>query len=226
MTPAFKPDYIAWMEMGGVLAVANLRGGGEYGEDWHLAGKTLKKQNVFDDFIAAAEWLIAEGRTSREKLAIMGGSNGGLLVGAVEVQRPDLFGACIPMVGVLDMLRFHQFTAGQFWRDEFGNSRQPGRVQDAARLLAVSQHQGRHEVPADADHDGRHRRPRGADAQLQIRGRDAAGPGRRRADPAADRIQSRPRPRHAGLEADRNRGRPLGVFGERIGDGCGAIKEP
>jgi prolyl oligopeptidase len=120
LTPSFYPDYVAWMEMGGVLAVANLRGGGEYGEEWHLEGKTLKKQNVFDDFIAAAEWLIAEGRTSPEKLSIMGGSNGGLLVGAVEVQRPELFGAAIPMVGVLDMLRFHQFTAGQFWRDEYG----------------------------------------------------------------------------------------------------------
>ncbi len=121
MVPAFKPEYIGWLELGGVLAVANLRGGGEYGEEWHLAGKDLNKQNVFDDFIAAAEWLIREGRTSREKLAIMGGSNGGLLVGAVEVQRPDLFGACIPMVGVMDMLRFQEFTAGQFWRDEFGN---------------------------------------------------------------------------------------------------------
>jgi prolyl oligopeptidase len=121
LTPAFKPEYIAWMELGGVLAVANLRGGGEYGEEWHLAGKTIKKQNVFDDFIAAAEWLISEDRTSNDKLAIMGGSNGGLLVGAVMVQRPDLFGACIPMVGVLDMLRFQEFTAGQFWRDEFGN---------------------------------------------------------------------------------------------------------
>jgi prolyl oligopeptidase len=121
LTPGFTPDYLVWMEMGGVLAVANLRGGGEYGEEWHLAGKTLKKQNVFDDFIAAAEWLIAEGYTSREKIGIMGGSNGGLLVGAVMVQRPELFGATIPMVGVLDMLRFHQFTAGQFWRDEYGN---------------------------------------------------------------------------------------------------------
>jgi prolyl oligopeptidase len=120
LTPNFYADYVAWMEMGGVLAVANLRGGGEYGEEWHLAGKTLKKQNVFDDFLAAAEWLIDEGRTSRERIGIMGGSNGGLLVGAVMVQRPDLFAACIPMVGVLDMLRFHQFTAGQFWRDEYG----------------------------------------------------------------------------------------------------------
>jgi prolyl oligopeptidase len=120
IVPAFKPEYISWMELGGVLAVANMRGGGEFGEDWHVAGKTIKKQNVFDDFIGAAEWLIAEGRTSREKLAIMGGSNGGLLIGACEVQRPELFGACIPVVGVLDMLRFQQFTAGQFWRDEYG----------------------------------------------------------------------------------------------------------
>jgi prolyl oligopeptidase len=120
VVPVFKPEYIAWMEMGGVLAVANMRGGGEYGEEWHQAGKTLKKQNVFDDFIAAAQWLSEQRRTSPDKLAIMGGSNGGLLVGAVMVQRPELFGACIPIVGVLDMLRFQQFTAGQFWRDEFG----------------------------------------------------------------------------------------------------------
>ncbi|MEX2091803.1 MAG: prolyl oligopeptidase family serine peptidase [Pirellulales bacterium] len=125
ISPSFSADYIAWMELGGVVAVANLRGGGEYGEDWHLDGKNLKKQNVFDDFIAAAEWLIAEDRTTSDQLAILGGSNGGLLVGAVEVQRPELFGACIPIVGVLDMLRFHQFTAGQFWRDEYGSVDDP-----------------------------------------------------------------------------------------------------
>jgi prolyl oligopeptidase len=135
LTPGFSTDYVAWMELGGVLAVANLRGGGEYGEDWHQAGKTLKKQNVFDDFIAAAEYLIAEGRTSREKLAIMGGSNGGLLVGAVMTQRPELFGACIPMVGVMDMLRFHKFTAGQFWRDEYGSADDP---EDFKALIAYS----------------------------------------------------------------------------------------
>ena len=122
ITPMFSVEYAAWMDMGGVVAVANLRGGGEYGEEWHAAGKKEKKQNVFDDFIAAAQWLIDEKYTSPGKLAIMGGSNGGLLVGAVETQRPDLFGACLPAVGVLDMLRFHQFTAGHFWRDEYGTT--------------------------------------------------------------------------------------------------------
>jgi prolyl oligopeptidase len=125
ISPMFSVEYAAWMDLGGVVAVANLRGGGEYGETWHLAGKKTKKQNVFDDFIAAAEWLIAEKYTTPSKLAVMGGSNGGLLVGAVETQRPDLFGACLPAVGVMDMLRFHQFTAGHFWRDEYGTADDP-----------------------------------------------------------------------------------------------------
>jgi prolyl oligopeptidase len=125
LTPSFSIGLIGWLEMGGVYAVANLRGGGEYGKTWHDAGKKLHKQNVFDDFIAAAEYLIKEKYTQPSKLAIKGGSNGGLLVGAVEVQRPDLFGACLPHVGVMDMLRFHQFTAGRFWVDDYGSADNP-----------------------------------------------------------------------------------------------------
>jgi prolyl oligopeptidase len=135
LQPQFSIELAVWMEMGGVVAAANLRGGGEYGEAWHLAGKTINKQNVFDDFIAAAEWLIEQKYTSTDKLAIMGGSNGGLLVGAVMTQRPDLFGACLPVVGVMDMLRYDQFTAGHFWREEYGSAEDPDQFR---ALLAYS----------------------------------------------------------------------------------------
>jgi prolyl oligopeptidase len=125
LTPAFSIANLVWMEMGGVFAQPNLRGGGEYGEEWHLAGTKSKKQNVFDDFIAAAEWLIANKYTSTPKLAIGGGSNGGLLVGACMTQRPDLFGAAVPAVGVLDMLRFQKFTIGWAWVPDYGSSDNP-----------------------------------------------------------------------------------------------------
>ena len=122
LTPAYSAFRMAWLEMGGVFAMPNLRGGGEYGLEWYDAGRKDKKQNVFDDFIAAAEWLIAHDATSTPKLAINGASNGGLLVGACLTQRPDLFGAAVPEVGVLDMLRFHRFTLGWGWKSDYGSS--------------------------------------------------------------------------------------------------------
>ncbi|MEA5577853.1 prolyl oligopeptidase family serine peptidase [Anabaena sp. UHCC 0451] len=135
LTPNFSVSLLVWMEMGGVYAVPNLRGGGEYGEEWHQAGMKEKKQNVFDDFIAAAEWLIANNYTKPAKLAIGGGSNGGLLVGACMTQRPDLFAAALPAVGVMDMLRFHQFTIGWAWVAEYGSSEN---VEEFKTLYAYS----------------------------------------------------------------------------------------
>ncbi len=135
LTPTFSVSMLVWMEMGGVYAMPNLRGGGEYGEEWHQAGMKEKKQNVFDDFIAAAEWLIANKYTKTGKLAIAGGSNGGLLVGACMTQRPDLFGAALPAVGVMDMLRFHKFTIGWAWTKEYGS---PDNPEDFKTLYAYS----------------------------------------------------------------------------------------
>ena len=142
ITPSFSPAVLQWMEMGGVYAVANIRGGGEYGMEWHDAGRLADKQNVFDDFIAAGEYLIAEGITSSNQLAIRGGSNGGLLVGAVVNQRPDLFAAALPAVGVMDMLRFDRFTAGRYWVDDYGH---PDQEQDFRTLYAYSPY---HNIPA------------------------------------------------------------------------------
>lgn len=135
MTPTFNPAFLGWMEMGGLFAVANLRGGSEYGEAWHQAGIKLHKQNVFDDFISAAEWLIANKYTSTPKLAIHGGSNGGLLIGAVLNQRPDLFGAAMPAVGVMDMLRYNKFTIGAAWEGDYGSPQKP---EEFKALLAYS----------------------------------------------------------------------------------------
>jgi prolyl oligopeptidase len=159
ITPTFSVGNLVWMEMGGVYVVANLRGGGEYGEPWHLAGTKLQKQNVFDDFIAAAEWLIANKYTETSKLAIRGGSNGGLLVGACLTQRPDLFGAALPNVGVLDMLRFHKFTIGWAWASDYGTS------DDAEEFKAIYKYSPLHNLKPGtkypptmietADHDDR-----------------------------------------------------------------------
>jgi prolyl oligopeptidase len=159
LNPSFNPNLIAWLEQGGVMAIANLRGGSEYGEAWHEAGTKTKKQNVFDDAIACAEWLIANKVTSPQRLAINGGSNGGLLVGAVINQRPDLFRAAVPEVGVMDMLRFHLFTIGWNWQADYG---EVSKKDEFEALLAYSPY---HNLRADvaypsvmvmtADHDDR-----------------------------------------------------------------------
>ena len=133
--PRYQPKWMTWVDMGGVLAVANLRGGGEYGRAWHDAGRLANKQNTFDDFIAAGEYLIRERLTTRRQLAIEGRSNGGLLIGAVLNQRPDLFAAALPTVGVMDMLRFDRFTAGRYWVDDYGH---PDREAEFRTLRAYS----------------------------------------------------------------------------------------
>ena len=135
VTPGYSPTRLAWLEAGGTYVLANIRGGGEYGKAWHNGGRLANKQNVFDDFIAAGEYLIANGITGKDQLAIEGGSNGGLLVGAVLNQRPDLFAAAHPAVGVMDMLRFDRFTAGRYWVDDYGY---PNKDADFKALLAYS----------------------------------------------------------------------------------------
>lgn len=159
LSPGFSPATAAWLQMGGIYAVANLRGGGEYGEEWHLSGTKLRKQNVFDDFIAAGEWLIENKYTSTPKLAISGRSNGGLLIGAALTQRPELWGAALPGVGVMDMLRFQKFTIGWAWASDYGSSDNPEEFQ------AIYKYSPLHNIKPDtrypptlvttADHDDR-----------------------------------------------------------------------
>jgi prolyl oligopeptidase len=159
VTPAFSSAVLVWLEMGGIYAVANLRGGGEYGERWHQGGVKANKQNTFDDFIAAAEYLVAEKWTTTPKLAIHGGSNGGLLVGACMTQRPELFGAALPSVGVLDMLRFQKFTIGWAWTSDYGSSDDPDDVQTLLRYSPYHNVRSGERYPATlittGDHDDR-----------------------------------------------------------------------
>ena len=139
MTPAFSTIAAWWAEAGGVFAVPNLRGGGEFGESWHRAGMFEKKQNVFDDFIAAAEWLIQNKYTNPSKLGIQGGSNGGLLMGAMMTQRPDLFGAIVCGAPLLDMLRFQKMSVGSWWAAEYGSADDPKQFAYLLQILAVSE---------------------------------------------------------------------------------------
>ena len=159
MTPRFNVSNLVWLEMGGIYVQAVLRGGSEYGEDWHQAGMLHLKQNVFDDFIAVGEYLVDQGWTRPSRLAISGGSNGGLLVGACVNQRPDLFGAALPAVGVMDMLRFHLFTIGWAWVSEYGSSEDPEQFETLRRYSPLHNIQDGTVYPSvmvtTGDHDDR-----------------------------------------------------------------------
>ncbi len=214
--PAYRADVPAWLELGGVWVTANLRGGAEYGEAWHRAGMRGNKQRVFDDFIAVAEHLVRENITSPARLGMMGGSNGGLLVAAVANQRPDLFAAALPAVGVLDMLRYDRFTGGKLWVEEYGSA---GDASQFPFLLAYSplhNLEARHLLPGHAGHHRRPRRPRGAEPLVQVHRRAAgrAGLRARGADPRRGRRFAQ-LPAHR--QADRRARGPVGIRGRGAG---------
>ena len=216
-TPGFNVTAATWMQMGGVYVTAAIRGGGEYGRAWHEAGTKLQKQNVFDDFIAAAEWLIAQKITSPAKLAVNGGSNGGLLVGAVVNQRPELFGAAVPAVGVMDMLRFHKFTIGWAWISDYGSSDDAEQFKALQAYSPLHNIRSRQEVPAGAGDDRRPRRPRRARAQLQVHRRAAGRRHRRGAQAHPHRDQCRPRRGQAHQQDHRRARRHAGLHGPHLG---------
>ena len=218
LTPSFSTSNIVLLEQGGVYAMPNLRGGGEFGEDWHEGGMLLKKQNVFDDFIAAGEYLIAEGYTSNDRLAIAGGSNGGLLVGATMAQRPELASVAFPAVGVMDMLRYHKFTdrLGLDSRVRLLGQLQ-GPLRQPLRLLSAAQPQRRHGLPRHNGHHGRPRRPRGPGAQLQVRRAPAGRPRWHRSRDDPHRNQRRPRRGQADWQNPRRAGRQVGLHAQRHG---------
>ena len=166
--PVYRPDVPAWLELGGVFVSVNMRGGAEYGEAWHKAGYLDKKQNVFDDFIAVAEHLVTERYTSPDRLGIMGGSNGGLLVGAVMEQRPDLFAVALPAVGVMDMLRYDKFTGGKLWATEYGSSSDPQQFAFLIKYSPLHNVRAGHLLSGDARDDRRSRRSRRAEPLVQV----------------------------------------------------------
>ena len=212
LTPSFSPAIAAWLDQGGIYVVANLRGGGEYGRQWHEDGMRLKKQNVFDDFIASAEYLIQQNYCTSQRLAIRGGSNGGLLVGAVMTQRPDLFGACLPAVGVMDMLRYHKFTIGWAWATEYGSSDEEDQIDNLLSYSPLHNIKPQTCYPATmvttADRDDRVV----PGTQFQVRSRTSRGAILRKPDVNSHRNTSRSRCRHTCVETHRRICRPVVLF--------------
>ena len=205
--PGFKAEWLAWMERGGLLAVASLRGGGEYGKAWHDAGRLANKQNVFDDFAACARWLAASGWTREERIGISGRSNGGLLVGASITQHPELFGAAIAEVGVMDMLRFHRFTIGWGWTSDYGSPDDPDEFRTLRRYSPLHNIRPGVAYPPTLVTTGDHDDRVVPGPLVQVRGRAAGVPGGRRADPHPDRHRRRARHGQAGRQAHRRAGR-------------------